>query len=286
MLRALAAAATLGMPSAVQAQAPTTPAAPAKADAIVEQLVEGHNKERAKEGLPPLKLDPQLVEAAKVHAKDMAEHQTMSHDGSDGSTSRQRIVNAGYHHLRTGENVAVGYEGVASVIQGWMDSPPHKKNILGDFSEIGVAMAVGKDGKPYWCADFGTPIPKLDPATASTDLVKRINDERAAAKLPALTVDTRLAKAAQEKAASLAKNKSQGGEGTNFDGIDQKLYQDLAMSTANGNPDVESMVKAILEKSDLKSQILGKFARIGTGYATAEDGTPYWCLILGNPARR
>ena len=287
-LARLATAIALGSPSIALAQERPTPApstAPAKVDPIVEQLVEGHNKERAKAGLPPLKLASKLEEAAKVHAKDMAEHQTMTHDGSDGSTSRQRIVNTGYHMLSTGENVAVGYDGVASVIQGWMESPPHKKNILGDFSEIGAAMVVGKDDKPYWCADFGTPMPKFNPATASTDLVKRINVERSAAKLPELAVDTRLAKAAQEQAAKLAGKKSQGGESASFAGIDQKFFQELAMSTANGHPDADAMVKALLASPDVKAQLLGKFSKVGTGYATDEDGIPYWCLVLAIPAR-
>ena len=289
MLWSLVAATALGSPSIALGQKPPEPApstAPTKPDPIVEQLVEAHNKERAKAGLRPLKLQTNLEEAAKVHAKDMAEHETMTHDGSDGSTSRQRIVNTGYHSLSTGENVAVGYEGVAGVVKGWMESPPHKKNILGDYSEIGVAMVVGKDGKPYWCADFGTPMPKFDPATAATDLVKRINDERVAAKLSPLAVDTRLAKAAQDQAVSLAKKKSQGGETTTFAGIDQKFYQELAMSTANGHPDADTMLKALLTNPDTKSQVLGKFAKIGTGYATDEDGVPYWCLVLAIPTRK
>jgi uncharacterized protein YkwD len=216
----------------------------------------------------------------------MAEHEKMTHDGSDGSTSRQRIVGTGYHSLGTGENVAVGYKDVADVILSWMESPPHKKNILGDFKEIGVAMVFGKDGKPYWCVDFGTPIPKFDLTTASTDLVKRINDERVAAKLPELTVDNRLAKAAQDQATSLAKKKSQGGETTGFDGIDQRLYKELAMSTANAHPDVDTMVKALMANPQAKSQILGKFTKIGTGTATDDNGIPYWCLVLATPVRR
>jgi uncharacterized protein YkwD len=286
--RALAVASAIWAPPFVSAQAPapakppTAPAAP-KVDPIIEELVEGHNKERAKEGLPPLKLEAKLTEAALVQAKDMADHEKMAHEGSDGSTPEQRVVNAGYHYLRTGENVAIGYRDVAEVMKGWMESPGHRKNIMGDFTEIGVARAYGKDEKPYWCADFGSPMPKFAPANASKDLVKRINEERAAAKLPALVVDEKLAKAAQERAATLAKNK--GGTAT-FEGIDQKPYSELAMSVANGHPDAQAMAKVLLDNPDLKDQVLGKFTRIGTGYATAEDGIPYWCLILATPARK
>ncbi len=281
----------LWLPSVVLAQkpapAPTTPeAVPAKVDPVVTQLVDAHNKERAAASLRPLKLEPKLQEAAVAHAKDMAEHEFMAHEGSDESSPAERVTRTGYHYLHTGENVARGYRDVKEVMQSWMDSPPHKKNILDDYTEIGVAVVYGKDEKPYWCAEFGKPIPQFDPTTAAEDLVKRINEERAAEKLPLLTVDPKLAKAAREQAASLAKSSSQGGGTAGMEGIDQRLYQELAVSTAGGHPDAESMVKALKDDPNLKSQILGKYARIGTGCATAENGVPYWSLILANPMRR
>jgi uncharacterized protein YkwD len=36
-----------------------------------------------------------------------------------------------------------------------MDSLHHKQNILGSFSQIGVACAIDEDGKRYWCVTFG-----------------------------------------------------------------------------------------------------------------------------------
>jgi uncharacterized protein YkwD len=38
-----------------------------------------------------------------------------------------------------------------------MKSPPHKRNILGNFSEIGAACATASDGTLYWCVSFGLP---------------------------------------------------------------------------------------------------------------------------------
>jgi uncharacterized protein YkwD len=259
----------------------------AKAERIVTQLVDGHNKERTKAGLGPLKLESHLVEAAQVHARDMAEHLVMTHDGSDGTNSAERVARAGYHYLTTGENVAMGYRTVKEVMKVWMESPPHKKNILnGEYTEIGVAVAYGEDGKPYWCTEFGKPIPRFEPITASANLVSKINDERTADKKPSLTADARLNKHAQELAEKLAKAKSQGGGTASLDGIDSKLFPDIALSTASGHPDAESMIKSLMEKPDMKAQLLGKYARIGTGYALSDDGVPYWCLILANPSRR
>jgi uncharacterized protein YkwD len=287
---ALAASALFWLPAVGWTQTPVKPiivtdsqATPAKPDPIPEQLVEAHNKERAKEKLPPLTLEPRLTEAALEHAKDMAEHGFMGHEGSDESTPQQRVANAGYRYVRTGENVAAGYKDVAEVMLAWMESPGHRHNVMGDYSEIGLARELGKDGKPYWCANFGTPMPKFDPATAAKDLIKRLNVEREAAKLPALVEDPPLSKAAQDQAVTMAKNKSEGTAEGRFDDIDPKIYHDIAMSTASGQPNAQSVVKALLARDELKKQILGKYSKVGTGYATAEDGVPYWCLILTTP---
>jgi uncharacterized protein YkwD len=285
LLGVLSTSTALLMSSPLPAQDPATPPASgsAKADPVLLELVQAHNEERAREKLPPLKLEPRLEEAAKVHAKDMADHDSMSHDGSDGSKPRERVIRAGYHYLTTGENVARGYRDVKTVMQSWMDSPPHKKNVLGDFTEIGLAVAYDKEGQPHWCVEFGKPMPKFDPATAAADLVKRVNEARTAEKQPGLSVDPKLAKFAQEQATNLARKKATTAS---FDGLDQRPYQDVAMSSGTGHPNAESMLKSMLDNPELKTQLIGKFARIGTGYATAEDGTPFWCLILANPARR
>src|SRR5687768_6150305 len=108
---------------------------PAAEDPVIAELVEAHNKERAKEGLPPLKSDPKLTQAALVHARDMAEHGRIAHEGSDGSNPSQRAERQGYRYVKTGENVAYGQETVESAMRSWMNGPGHKKNILGDYSE-------------------------------------------------------------------------------------------------------------------------------------------------------
>ena len=53
-----------------------------------------------------------------------------SHAGSDGSNAGQRIERQGYRWRAWAENVAVGYPDAASVMDGWMNSPGHRENIL------------------------------------------------------------------------------------------------------------------------------------------------------------
>jgi uncharacterized protein YkwD len=125
--------------------------------AACEAVVKAHNRERAEAKLPALEVSSKLQAAAERHAKDMAAHGKMTHKGSDGSSSIHRIVAKGYNYRRAGENIAAGHFTVDALMKGWMESPHHKRNILGSFSQIGVACATGEDGKRYWCVTFGLP---------------------------------------------------------------------------------------------------------------------------------
>jgi uncharacterized protein YkwD len=112
---------------------------------------------RANARLPALATSPKLEAAARQHALDMAAHGKMTHWGSDGSSAISRISGKGYPYRRAGENIAAGHFTVDGLMKGWMESPPHKRNILGSFSQIGVAYATAENGKRYWCVTFGLP---------------------------------------------------------------------------------------------------------------------------------
>ena len=82
----------------------------------------------------------------------------MSHTGTDGSNPGDRIARAGYRFSAWGENVAIGYPDAASVMDGWMNSPGHRANILsGNVTEIGIGLAYAADGTPYWTMDLARP---------------------------------------------------------------------------------------------------------------------------------
>jgi uncharacterized protein YkwD len=120
----------------------------------VARVVELVNSERGKAGCAPLKVNEKLTRAAQAHSQDMADHRNMSHTGSDGSGPGDRLKRAGYTWRTYGENVAYGYRTPESVMNGWMSSPGHKRNILNcAFEEIGVGLA--QPGN-YWTQNFGT----------------------------------------------------------------------------------------------------------------------------------
>ena len=124
------------------------------------EVVEAHNQIRAAAKLPALEVSQRLQAAAQAHARDMAARGKMSHVGSRGTRPIDRIKAQGYPYRRAGENIASGYHTVDQLMKGWMNSPRHKRNILGGFSQIGVGCAIAEDGKRYWCVTFGLPLPR------------------------------------------------------------------------------------------------------------------------------
>ncbi|MFP8962787.1 CAP domain-containing protein [Streptomyces nanhaiensis] len=141
-------------PSTSPAPRTSAPSAPAPANDVAARVVALVNSERAKAGCAPVRTNEKLAQAARAHSRDMAEHRNMSHTGSDGSGPGDRITRAGYEWRTYGENVAHGYRTPESVMNAWMSSPGHKRNILNcSFEEIGVGLAQPGD---YWTQAFGT----------------------------------------------------------------------------------------------------------------------------------
>jgi len=260
--------------------------------ALLKEVLEAHNRERAKEKLPPLEADPALAKAAQAHADDMAAHHKMSHEGSDGSTPFDRLKRQGYHYQSAAENVAEGYRTADDVMAGWMDSPPHRANILGKFSRAGFAVARDDKGYPYWAAEFATPWPKLDPARAGADLVDAVNAARAGEKQPPLIADPKLGRAAGRIAQALAKAATLDASKATDAGLAENLKREgyrflsVAESAATGAPSAAEAVAGWMGDESTRKGLLAKAAEAGGGYAVDDSGRPYWCLIVATPARR
>ncbi|MBD3881758.1 T9SS type A sorting domain-containing protein [Phormidium tenue FACHB-886] len=142
----------------------TRSSADANNSALVQRVVELTNLQRSQAGLAPLKLNAKLSNAAYVHSRDMALRDFFSHTGSDGSNVTNRIREAGYRSLNAGENIAAGYATAEAVVEGWMNSPGHRANILfPNVKEIGVGFYfLSNDSgavlqRYYWTQDFATP---------------------------------------------------------------------------------------------------------------------------------
>jgi uncharacterized protein YkwD len=134
---------------------PGTGATPGTGSSVTETAVALlTNKERAKEGCAPLRIDARLVTAARRHSADMAANGYFDHTSRNGDSPWERMEAAGYTSPGA-ENIAKGYGTAAAVVEGWMKSPGHRANILNcKLRAIGVGMAGGPGG-PLWTQDFG-----------------------------------------------------------------------------------------------------------------------------------
>jgi len=99
------------------------------------------NLERANAGVPALRYDPALARTAQAHAVDMVAQNYFDHTSPDGRDFSDRATAAGYQGFATGENIARGQADAEAVMNSWMDSPGHRKNILSaNSNEMGVGV--------------------------------------------------------------------------------------------------------------------------------------------------
>jgi uncharacterized protein YkwD len=131
-------------PTPHPAPIPTLPPAPSASD-----LVTALNAERARAGLAPLREDPRLTKAAQAWADQMAAAHRLWH-GNLGT----RLVDVIPGALSEAEDIAAGQQNVRDVVSDWMESPPHRANILGDFNLVGCGQATSSTGAIFWCVDF------------------------------------------------------------------------------------------------------------------------------------
>lgn len=109
---------------------------------IAEQVVELTNRDRVAEGLPPLTLDGRLAAAAQSKVEDMLKREYFDHIDPDGHGPWDLLDSIGYDFLNVAENIARGLDDPERMQTGWMESPPHRKNILSpELTRIGVGAA-------------------------------------------------------------------------------------------------------------------------------------------------
>ncbi len=107
---------------------------------------------------PALNYQCDLNTAAERHSQDMATNNFHSHTGSDGLKLKDRVNATDYDWSTIGENIAAGQRTVTDVMEGWLESEGHCKNIMNDqFEHFGVSRADNEaaDFQRYWTQVFG-----------------------------------------------------------------------------------------------------------------------------------
>lgn len=122
-------------------------------------LLKSVNEFRTDYGLKPLVGDVRLDQSAMKHCLTMGRYQELDHEL--GSTHDQRAKQAGYVGNGYAENIyrerGHGPISAQRANQAWIDSPGHRKNMLGkNHQSVGYASCIGSDGRSYYDEQFGS----------------------------------------------------------------------------------------------------------------------------------
>lgn len=107
-----------------------------------ERLANAH---RAQIGCGPLRWDRPTAGVAQAHAEDMVRRDYFSHTSPDGLSPCDRLRAAGITYLAAAENIAFGYPTAEAVLQGWLNSEGHRRNLENcRYNAHGVGLRSGK----------------------------------------------------------------------------------------------------------------------------------------------
>ena len=111
--------------------------------------------QRQANGIAALPLDPELTKAANIRAKFIATLFSLTRP--DGRKCFTVLDQIGYSYWSAGENIAAGYGNSSAVMNGWMNSPGHRSNILNaGFKRLGVGYVYIPNSEYgyYWVQIF------------------------------------------------------------------------------------------------------------------------------------
>jgi hypothetical protein len=111
-----------------------------------EALIDLTNNARANEGLTELEENPLLDTIAEARARDILDKQYFAHVSPTGEQASHIALKVGYRYKVIAENLANGtFSTNSKIIDCWMQSPGHRKNILSSqMREIGVSVVKGR----------------------------------------------------------------------------------------------------------------------------------------------
>lgn len=116
------------------------------------QLLDAINNYRAANSLNPLILINHISYKSQEHNFYMIDNNVVNHDFFfERSNNIIEVLGA----VKVAENVAYNYNNANSVLNAWLNSPDHKKNLDGNYTHIGISISVNtSNGKKYYTNMF------------------------------------------------------------------------------------------------------------------------------------
>lgn len=122
--------------------------------AIENEVIRLCNQHRAQYGLKPLTADWQVSRVARHKSTDMRDKNYFSHTSPTYGSPFDMLKAYNISYRAAGENIAKGQRTAQQVVQSWMNSEGHRRNILNQsYTHIGVGYVEGSSG-PYWTQLF------------------------------------------------------------------------------------------------------------------------------------
>ncbi|MDB5232982.1 MAG: hypothetical protein JWN76_3787 [Chitinophagaceae bacterium] len=111
------------------------------------------NQYRASLGKQPLQWNDAVYVQAEKHSANMAARRTAF--GHTGFPERITAISRQLGFIgASAENVAYGQQSAQEVVNGWINSSGHRKNIQGDYNLTAVGTATARDGSIYFTQIF------------------------------------------------------------------------------------------------------------------------------------
>lgn len=133
----------------------STKGAPVNIDRLDEGILQLVNKYRQTKSLAALQMNEVISAEAEKHSMAMANKKTAF--GHDGFEERIKLIKAKLGFLGTSaENVAFGNLTAREVVDIWLKSPAHKRNIEGKFTLTGIGVAKDGNGTLFFTQIFTT----------------------------------------------------------------------------------------------------------------------------------
>jgi uncharacterized protein YkwD len=260
--------------------------------AAEDELLNQANRSRTQTGVPPLRADRTLREAARQHALRIVETELLEHQfpGEPALLERIAIVNPQQSQDavsndrlridRAGENLAFS-NCSSGAHDALMRSVPHRENLLNrEFSLAGIA-AFWRNGKLYVVEDFAREIPAYSAEQNRTNIGRAIHTFRQSAGLSTLNQQASINDPALEKldqaACSLAREEHPNARLLNASYDSQSNDGRKIVTYTQSEPSaLPAGALRLLENPDLKQFAVGTCFARNAAYPT---GT-YWVAIV------
>ncbi|GEL78538.1 CAP domain-containing protein [Tenuibacillus multivorans] len=122
---------------------------------IIQEVVRLTNEARQKNGLSDLKIDQELNDAAQRKSVDMADNGYFSHTSPTYGSPFEMLDQFGIDYSAAAENIAAGQQTAENVVNQWLNSEGHRKNIMNEeMTHIGIGYENSGNMAPYWTQLF------------------------------------------------------------------------------------------------------------------------------------